>query len=600
MLTTLRNRFFETPIFKGLVKDYAEKNESIILPTKKLEQTIKETESKVRLVEQQKTQEILQIEKERIPEIVQEELKKAEMLEKKDAMRFRIPFNYNGNQNPDRKPGSDVPFSYLRRMATLYPVARAAINYRIRQITQLDWGITTVDEIEGEKGFESQIRAIQSFFKQPMGPHSRLREMLTTMVDDVLTVDAVTFEKQRTRGGKFLNLVPVDPTTIVLLITETGGTPLPPETAYRQVIRGATVAEFTTEEMIYEAMNNRSYGPYGQSPLESLILQCESALRGTLYNLNYLRENNVPEGFITLPEDQAMTKDQVEQWQTWFDSMVAGDPRFTHRLKFLPNGSTYQPSTKPEDMSFEKFEMWLLQQTCAMFEVQPQDLGITLHINKATSQSQQEIGVTRGLIPLANFIKEIFDDLIQEELGFPALQWQWTNINPVDRKEESDIAKNQIDMGAKSVDEYRIEQGLPPIGLEHYIMTSQGPILVKDFVAGKKTIVDPVQENNATDAEATETEDSSEIAEQQDLKRWRTCVYTDLKEGKEPRTAFKSKFIDPEIHEDIAKELATVKSRAHAKILFDRYIDKEMRASMTLLKMAEKMRRIENADIKSE
>lgn len=547
---------------------------------------------------------------------VKEEIQKLDQMRQNEAMRFRFPKRVNEQTDADRKPFADIPFSYMRRMAQIYPIARACINRRIRQITQLDWDITTVDDIEGEDGFESQIQIVKQFFKHPFAGRSRLRELLTIMVDDILTVDAISFEYQRTRGGEFMSLVPVDPTTIALRVTETGATPLPPEPAYVQFIQGQKIADFTTEELLYDMMGKRSYSPYGMAPLESLILQAESAIRGSLYNLAYFRENNVPEGFITLPDDVAGTKSIVEEWQLWFDSLLAGDNRTIHRLKFLPGGATYTPAKKPEDMAFERFELWLLQQTCAMFEVQPQDIGITLHVNKATSQSQSDIGVEKGLIPLSNFIKEIFDDLIQIELGFEFLQFEWGNMSPVDREEEVNVAQKEIDRGIKSVDEIRIAQGLEPIGLDHFVMTTSGPMFVKDLVSGavgpsaslkqqEKAIeqgnVDNSGKNgtsqggngNQGNVDKPQNEEAAKM-EMQELKRWRKCIYSDLEKGSELRTKFPSNYISSEVHEEISEGLKNVSSKMHAKVLFDQYLDPELKASMTLLKFAKKLREIEH------
>lgn len=510
-------------------------------------------------------------------------------------MRYRFPQTINARVDPDRKPWSDIPFSYMRRMAQIYPIARACINRRIRQVTQLEWVITTVDEIEGEKGFDTQIKIVKDFFKRPTGPNSRLRELLTIIVDDILTVDAITFEYQKTRGGDFLYLLPVDPTTIALKVTETGGTPTPPEPAYVQYIQGQKIAEFTTEEMFYGKMGSRSFSPYGVAPLESLILQAESAIRGSLYNLSYFRENNVPEGFVTLPEEVATSKEQIEEWQLWFDSLLAGDQRMVHRLKFLPGGAQYTPAKKPEDMSFEKFELWLLQQTCAVFDVVPQDIGITYQVNKATGETQSDIGRERGLIPLANFIKEIFDDIIQIHLGYENLQFEWGNLNPVDRKEEAEISQKEIDRGVKSVDEIRIAQGLEPIGLEHFVMTGQGPILVKDIIAGA---TNPNNQNkNNQDQNQNEEETQEEEAERlqiEEIRRWRKCIYRDLEKGRPLRTKFPSDYIKPEIHAEISEALKGVSSKMQAKVLFDIYLDNEIKASMTLLKHARRLREIEH------
>lgn len=545
-----------------------------------------------------------------VPELVQkgvqDELLKAKEIERKQAIQFRYPDRINAVHDPDRKPGSDVPFSYLRRMAVIYPIARACINRRIRQITQLNWDITTIDEVEDEKGYEAQIGQVKQFFKQPMGHRTRMREMLTMMIDDILTVDAVSFEVQNTRGGEFLRLVPVDPTTIALRVTETGETPEPPEVAYDQIISGIKVAQFTTDEMIYDFMGNRTMSPYGLAPLESLILQTEAAIRGTLYNLNYFRENNVPEGFVMLPEEVAQTKELVEQWQMWFDALVAGDPRYTHRLKILPGGTTYTPAKKPEDMAFERFELWLLQQTCMVFDVQPQDIGITMNVNKASAGSQQDIGRERGLIPLGNFIKEILDDVIQNRMGFENLQWIWRDINPVDRKEEVELAEKEINMGALSVDEYRIEHGREPIGLLHYVKTGKGAVLVKDIISGKANEesqdenVSSEKENGNSqekeDDEEEETADDKKKArlEMSEIKKWRECVYKDMKINRPVRKHFKAHYIDPETYALIQEGVAKLESRFQAKIFFDQFLDPEVKASMTLLNYASSLRKVEH------
>lgn len=537
---------------------------------------------------------------------IKEEIVKVQAIQKHGAMMYRYPNRVNQQNDPERKPGSDVPFSFLRRMAQVYPIARACINRRIRQITQLQWDITTIDEIDDEEGNEEAIKQIKEFFKHPTGHGSRMRKMLTTMIDDILTVDAVCFEVQGTRGGGFYKLIQIDPTTIALRVTDTGDTPEPPDTAYEQIIAGTKIAEFTTDEMIYDFMGSRSMTPYGLAPLESLILQVEAALRGTLYNLNYFRESNVPEGFLTLPESVAKNKEQVDQWQTWFDALMAGDPRFQHRLKILPEGAVYTPAKKPEDMAFERFELWLLQQTCAVFDVPPQDIGITYQVNKATGETQAHLSIERGLVPLANFIKEIFDDIIQNRMGMENLQFIWHDVNPVDRKEEVEIAEKEINMGVLSGDEYRIEHGREPIGLEHYV-AGKTPILVKDIISGK------AQEDKEK-AQAQFTEDNEEVDEVQDpekkesekeqeqkirleslaLRKWRNCLYNDVKLGRPLRKHFKTNDIDKETYTLIQERIPTLKSFMDVKLFFDQFLDPEVKASMTLLKFSRELKELEH------
>lgn len=522
-------------------------------------------------------------------------------MKRNEALRFRNVQIINRHGDPDRKPYADIPFSWLRRMAQLYPIARACINRRRSQLTQLEWDITTIDAVTGETGYETQIAAVKAFLRHPTGHRSSLRSLISQLIDDILTLDAACYEMQKTRGGEFLSLITVDPTTISLRITETGGTPEPPDTAYVQIIQGQEIDQFTTAEMLYLKMSDRSYTPYGVSPLESLIIQVQSALRGAMYNLAYFQEGNVPEGFITLPTDVASSKAQVEEWQMWFDALVAGDPRYTARLKFLPGGSEYKEAKKPEDMAFEKFELWLLQQTCAVFDVPPQDIGITYQVNKATSESQTDLSRERGLLPLGNFIKEFFDVIIQEFLGFEQLQFEWININPVDRKEEIEIAEKEIKLGVLSGDEYRIAHGQDPIGLDHYIETSSGPIKVADFIKGVKTIKDDPEKPDAggkgDDEEEEDIDEEAEKMEVAEIRKWRDCIYKDIKMGRDLRTKFESDKIRPDVHEEISKGLRSVHSRFQCKVFFDQYLDPEVKASLTLLRYANKIRTVEKAGL---
>lgn len=577
----IQSHFFKTRVFKGLLSKYVQEPNSLVVSKFLVDDKIKES------LEQ------------KLPELIEtrvaDELYKAELLKKKEAMRYRVPWNINSNTNPDHKSGGAVPFSYLRRMANSYPIARACINRRIRQITQLEWDITTIDEIEDQDGYASQIKQVKDMLKHPMGNKTRMREFFTIIIDDILTIDAISFEFQKTRGGDFMYFVPVDPTTIALRVTETGATPEPPEAAYVQFIQGQEIARFTTDEMVYDMLGNRSYSPYGFSPLESLIIQVESALRGAMYNLNYFKESNVPDGFIYLPDDVASSKTQVEEWQMWFDAIVQGDPRFMHKLKVMPGGSKYEGTRKPEDMAFERFEMWLLAQTCMMFDVAPRDIGITDKVNKASDETQSELSRERGLIPLSNFIKEFLDDIIQYNLGAENLQFIWRNINPVDRKEEVEIAEKEINMGALSVDEYMIEQGREPVGLDQYVKTSQGVLMVKDIISGKA--MEDAEDKNK---DASNEKDDGEVDDEEkeklqtvDIRKWRKCIYKDLENAKPLRTRFPSKYIDASTHEEIAKALEGVTSKHQAKLLFDEYLNPEVKASMLLLKHAAKLRELE-------
>jgi len=400
------------------------------------------------------------------------------------VLRDRMPFS---NQITARsKPGSGIDFATLRRFSVQYDVARAAINRRKRQLNTLEWDIVAAEE-DDKTDYKSIIKPLKSEFKKIGGYRVRFRELLDTMTDDLLTLDALAIYKRPNQGGGLYALQPVDAATIVLEVDESGGTPLPPDVAYKQYIRGKMVAEFTADEMYYEMMNGRTYTPYGLSPLESLVIGVSAALKSEIYNLHLLTEGNIPEGFFGVPKD--WSPDQIKEFQALWDAALSGDTRATSKLKFVPSGdgaTGYKPAIKPEDMKYKEFQEWLMKKTCMLFEIQPQELGFTDTVNKATGEVQQSIGLNAGLVPLARFFEEIFTDVIQEDLGFTNLKFKYTGLDVTDEKRDAEVAEIKIRSGQTTVDEVRRARGEEPIGVD------------KPFVLGTPVFID----NESRDAQA--------------------------------------------------------------------------------------------------
>lgn len=405
------------------------------------------------------------------------------------VLRDRMPFS---NQITARsKPGSGIDFATLRRFSVQYDVARAAINRRKRQLNTLEWDIVAAEE-DDKTDYKAIIKPLKKDFSHIGGYRVRFRELLDTMVDDLLTLDAVAIYKRPNVGGSLYSLQPVDAATIVLEVDESGGTPMPPDTAFKQFIRGKEVAQFTADEMYYEMMNSRTYTPYGLSPLESLVLGVSAALKSEIYNLHLLTEGNIPEGFFGVPKD--WSPDQIKEFQALWDAALAGDTRATSKLKFVPSGdgaTGYTPAVKPEDMKYKEFQEWLMKKTCMLFEIQPQELGFTESVNKSTGEVQQSIGLNAGLVPLAHFFEEIFTDVIQDDLGFENLRFKYTGLDVTDEKRDAEVAEIKLRSGQTTVDEVRRGRGEDPLGVD------------KPFVLGTPTFIDAESlESKAKAAEA--------------------------------------------------------------------------------------------------
>jgi len=532
-------------------------------------------------------------EKDKIIKVQQEKL---ELLEK--SVGNNVPIHFGTPWGTEYKTSAQdlykwkkvVDFNVLRAFSERYDVARACINRRKRQVEGVDWEIMPKNPTEDPRKYEADIKRLKEFFDMPSGKYSRFRDFVAKIVEDLLVLDAAAIWKDK-ENGELKRLIVVDAATIKLRVYPDGSTPEPPDIAYEQWIQGIKVAEFTTNEMAYLMLNPRSNSPYGLSPLEALILGVDAALKSQLYNLSILTEGNIPEGFFTLPE--SWTPDQIREFQQYFDSLVAGNFKYQSRIKFMPGGKGvgYIPLKKPEDMRFLEYEKWLLLKTCSLFDVPPEEIGFTEEMSRATAQVQTEIATKVGLKPILLRLKEFFDDIIQIDFGCPHLHFVWYGLDKKEELRDAQIVERLAPLGFISVDEWRIENGLPPIGLKHYIMAGGQPILVEDLLNSR----------NNQQKEETKEIDTEELEEQQEtnsekiieeLRKWEKKCINSLKKGKKFKP-FYAKYIPEDVKKLIEVQLLFAKTKEDVKKIFRKQIELE-RQNYIIEKAVQLKRDIEN------
>lgn len=480
----------------------------------------------------------------------------------KAPMNFQVPSDFSAYNTMNRKYGGRVDFTTLRQFSEVYDVARACIQKRKRQITRMRWSVVAKDKKQTAK-FSKQADNLITFFQQPGGKNTRFREFCDKMVEDILVLDAVCLWKDKSKKGDLIKYLNVDAATIRLKIYTDGSTPEPPDKAYEQIILGKSVGEWTTEEMIYDCMNPRTHSPYGFSPLEAFITGIDAALRSQLSNLDMLTEGNIPEGFWALPKE--WKPQQIQEFQEFWDSLVAGNPRFQQRMKFMPGGegTGFTPAKKPEDMRFQEYEMFLLKKMCALMDMQPQELGFTEKINRATGETQMDIGIKSGVEPMANFLKEIFDMIIRDDFGIEDLEFKWLDIAEKDQTASIERLKALIPLGVIGPDEAREEEGMDPIGLGPYVMTAAGPILVKDILTERPAYADPVENTDQANDKPVKQEEQ----QVEELYRWMRKATKDFKEKRDFRS-FKSEVLDGSTVKIVSAKLGFAKSREDIRSIF--------------------------------
>jgi SPP1 gp7 family putative phage head morphogenesis protein len=361
-------------------------------------------------------------------------------------------FDFTSWVNLQRYPRAEeaITFQMLRSLAENLDILRIVIETRKDQMANLPWKIVAR---EGEKVPKSRLKELNAFFKRPDREHT-WSIWLRTLLDDLFVIDALTIYPRRARSGKLFSLDYVDGATIKRVIDETGRTPEPPNPAYQQIIKGQIASEYTWDELVYRPRNLRTYKFYGFSPVEQIMLTVNIALRRAIHQLNYYTEGNVPEALCGVPENWNV--EQIKQFQTYFDALLAGNSALRRRLIFVHGG---MKPTFTRDMSLkDEMDEWLARVVCYCFSLPP--TPFIRQMNRATAETSQETAIEEGLQPLMDYVKELLDEILEFQMDSPDCELSWEQEKSVDIKVQADVDKIYIDAGVQTAKQIAEARGM--------------------------------------------------------------------------------------------------------------------------------------------
>lgn len=362
--------------------------------------------------------------------------------------------------------GALVPFNVLRNVAQNHDVTALCIKMMIDQVCGDEWDIVVADKNDREH-HEDDVKVVKAFFARPDKVHL-FNDWLKPILYDCLSIDAACIYKRRTRGGKLYSLEYVDGSSIKPLIDMYGRVPLPPYAAYQQIIYGVPYGSngkketkelgFTINDISYRPRYPRTFSLYGTSPVETILMKINIALRRDSMNLQYYTDGTTPDGGIFTFDKDDMTVDQIQQFATLYNDIMAGRLKERFKLKFLPKG-TYT-ATKEHKFDVE-YDEWIARIVAIAFGVNPQQF--IMMMNRSTGQLQDEQQTELGLAPLENFLNEWFTDIIQNELGYPHLKFAYIGEKRDDAAMSINRDVNFVQSGILTIDEVRSQRGMPPI-----------------------------------------------------------------------------------------------------------------------------------------
>jgi len=354
-------------------------------------------------------------------------------------------------------PDGGVDYNTLRGFADAYDLVRLCIETRKDQIAAQRWQFKLRNSDETTDG---RLAELEAFFKFP----DKVNDWETwcrILMEDMLVIDATTLYPRLTNGGQPFAFETMDGAMIKREIDGYGRTPMPPEPAYQQTIKGLPAIDYTLTELVYRPRNLRSYKLYGFSPVEQIVTTINIALRRQLNQLEYFTDGNLPSALIAAPE--AWTPDQIKQFQKWYDERISNQSKRV--AQFVPGGvnviDTKQALWGPADGVLNE---WLARLVCFCFNVTPTALVATN--NRATSDSQKEQAEDEGLKPTKQWLKNLIDYLVVTYFGYADIEFDWVVEKEVDALKQAQIAQIYLAASVVTPDEVRAELGMDPLSAE--------------------------------------------------------------------------------------------------------------------------------------
>lgn len=366
-------------------------------------------------------------------------------------------FDFTPGWNRTSQPRSFEPYSFssLRAFANV-ELVRLAIETRKDQMAKLRWRIKPRDEVRGSAPKkDAGVDAITKLFSRPDGKRP-FATWFRVLLEDQFVIDAATIERRRNRMGQLVALDVIPGDTIKLLVDDTGRTPDAPNAAYQQVIGGLPWANLTTDDIIYAPRNVRPTHLYGCSQVEQIIVTINIALQRQTAQLAWFTEGNLPAGIATLPE--GWTPDQIKEYQTWFNAMLAGNAAERAKLIWAPHGSQFK-AFKEAPLK-DEFDEWVARVVCFGFSLSP--TPFIKQLNRSTSETSDSTSLEEGLEPTMVWSKDVFDDIIANDLGRPDLEWAWERAKEVDPLKQAQIHDYYVKNKTLAPDEVRADLGRGP------------------------------------------------------------------------------------------------------------------------------------------
>lgn len=386
-----------------------------------------------------------------------------------------------------------LDYEQLRAMSRV-PLIAAIINTRVNQIAEFAVPCHTADSI----GFTVRLknRTVEPTEEQQQTAHqiiefllscgdpridfeANFESFLRMLVRDSLTLDSACFEIIRARNGQISGFGIVDASTIrrakLSEAEKKAGRRDAEGVHFVQVLNDKVTAEFGAKDLCMGIRRPRSdvrFRGYGEPELELCVQLITSLLNAEIYNAaNFTSGVNVS-GIIAVKTK--MNPQLFRAFRREFYQMLSGasNAKKTPLIQLDPDNDedlkALNLSASNKDMEFESWLHHIMKQICAIFSIDPVEVGFSFGDTGVSSSLTQGgpaqkvlMSRERGLRPILRAIQHWINKFIVSELDsdFEFVFTGLDSISPEDRM-KLDLLRVKSYL---TVNELRATNGLPPI-----------------------------------------------------------------------------------------------------------------------------------------
>ena len=422
----------------------------------------------------------------------------------------------------ERSTGLD--YKQLEGM-THIPLISAIIQTRVNQVAEFsvprrdgaDIGFQIRLKGQGQTPSDEDAQRIEDLyeFMQYCGDPRLASDVgfdgfLRMLVRDSLTYDQACFEVIRNRKGDVAGFQMVDSATIRRAALsedeKRSGRRDPQGTHFVQVLENKVVAEFGYDDLCFGIRRPRSimrYRGYGNPELSEAVPLISNLISAEQYNSANFTNGIAGKGIIAVKTK--MSPQLFTRFRQSFYAMMNGannahktaliqlDPDFNEDVQNVSFGQSNR------DMEFQDWHRWQIKMICAIFQIDPAEIGLKMGSEGVSSTLSENSGRDRvmmskdkGLRPLLRAIQAWLNEDVVCEID-PRFELVFTGLDKVDA-----LAQLKLDEGRvtsyMTINELRATKDLPPIEGGDIILNPQYIQAQQMGIASKALEIDDLRE----------------------------------------------------------------------------------------------------------